>query len=59
MQSGPYKGRSVVFKGHKWEREAESVRAEREEKIKGMPARIAEYTKVRMSRWQTELREIG
>jgi len=47
MQSGPYKGRSVVFKGHKWEREAESVRAEREEKIKGMPARIAEYTKVR------------
>jgi hypothetical protein len=56
---GPYKGRSAKnvnanaknqedgpFKLHKWERTKEATRLEREEKLKSMPARMEEYTKV-------------
>ena len=46
-KSGPYKGRRrKPFRGHRWEREAESVRLDRQEKIDQMPARIAEFVKV-------------
>lgn len=47
---GPYKGRrNGAFKHHKWERNKESLLAERREKLASMPERIAEYTKVRCS----------
>lgn len=46
MKRGPYKGRKVTFKGHKWERQAESRRKEREARIESMPERIADYIKV-------------
>lgn len=47
IKRGPYKGRrSGAFKGHKWERQRESVLADRKEKLASMPERIAEYTKV-------------
>lgn len=46
-QRGPYKGRrGPAFKQHRWERQKESILKEREEKIKNMPQRIDEYTKV-------------
>ena len=45
-KAGPYKGRRKAFKGHMWERKAESVRLSREEKVKQMPARIADFIKV-------------
>jgi hypothetical protein len=45
---GPYKGRAKLpFKQHKWERQRESIRAERQEKLRNMPVRIADYVKVR------------
>lgn len=47
FRRGPYKGRKITFKGHKWERDAESRRLDREEKIKTMPNRIAEHMKAR------------
>jgi len=59
---GPYKGRSAnnnssnaknaeegPFKLHKWERTKEATRFEREEKLKTMPARMEEYTKVSLA----------
>jgi hypothetical protein len=36
-------------KGHKWERQKETMRLQREEKLRSMPARIAEYQKVGLS----------
>lgn len=48
VKRGPYKGRkNGAFKTHKWERQRESILAERKEKLESMPERIAEYTKVR------------
>jgi hypothetical protein len=47
IKRGPYKGRrNGAFKGHKWERQRESVLADRKEKLASMPERVAEYTKV-------------
>lgn len=44
---GPYKGRQQKpVRLHKWEREAEAVKQARQEKLKAMPSRIADYMKV-------------
>lgn len=48
FKEGPYKGRqSKPIKLHKWEREADARKQRRKEKIDAMPARIADYMKVR------------
>ena len=47
LTRGPYKGRTQKpLKLHKWEREAESIKRSRQEKLKAMPVRIADYMKV-------------
>lgn len=46
VKQGPYAGRKIMFKGHLDERKRPQKLAERQERLDGMPKRIADWRKV-------------